>query len=79
MVPNFKILGQPVTSEVRLLTPNCRIRLVFIKWLIIELEAKFKDQDAPGGLKNTCQCIGNLQRPFLLPKIKISFLVFWGH
>ena len=45
MVPNFKVLGHQVTSEVRSMTQNHRIPFSPIERLLIKLEPRSKDQD----------------------------------
>ena len=65
----FKVLGQPVTSEVRSMTqnrPKCDFadNFVSVRYYLSKLEPRFKDQNVPYGHRNTMRCIVDPYGPF---------------
>ena len=57
LTPEFKVLGQPVTSEVRSMIKNGQNATSPITSYLSKLEPRFKDQNVSYGLRNTMRCL----------------------
>ena len=76
LTPDLKVLGQPVTSEVRSMTQKWqKCDFATITSYLSKLEPRFKDQNVSYGLRNTMRCLSVPYEPFLGVKIKKKY--FW--
>ena len=50
MIDKFKVLGQPMTSELRLMTQKSENAILPITSFLSRLESRFKDQNVSCGL-----------------------------
>ena len=70
MVPNFRVLGHQVISEVRSMTQNHRIPFSPIERRLIKLEPRYKDQDVYLAPWHTFWYLEGIHWPFSWSKVK---------
>ena len=70
LTSEFKVLGQPVTTEVRSMTKKGQNASSPITSYLSKVEPRFKDQNVSYGLRNTMQCLSAPYDRFLGAEIQ---------